>query len=57
MQDIYKHKGYKDRADYLDSLADEYSVSKMLVYSLADMLGPSEDFDGLVSMIEDVAYM
>jgi hypothetical protein len=57
MQDIYKQKGYKDRADYLDSLADEYGVSKMLVYSLADMLGPSEDFDGLVSMIEDVAYM
>lgn len=57
MQDIYKQKGYKDRADYLDSLTDEYGVSKMLVYSLADVLGPSEDFDGLVSMIEDVAYM
>ena len=57
MQDIYKQKGYKDRADYLDSLADEYGVSKTVVYSLADVLGPSEDFDGLVSMIEDVAYM
>lgn len=57
MQDIYKQKGYKDRADYLDSLTDEYGVSEMLVYSLADMLGPSEDFDGLVNMLEDVAYM
>ncbi len=56
MQDIYKQKGYKDRADYFNSLADEYGVSKMLVYILADMLGPSEYFDGLVSMIEDVAY-
>jgi hypothetical protein len=57
MQDIYKQKGYKDRTDYLNSLADEYGVSKAVVYSLADVLGPSEDFDGLVSMIEDVAYM
>lgn len=57
MQDIYKQKGYKDRTDYLNSLADEYGVSKAVVYGLADILGPSEDFDGLVSMIEDVAYM
>lgn len=57
MQDIYKQKGYKDRTDYLDSLADEYGVSKAVVYRLADILGPSEDFDGLVSMIEDVEYM
>ena len=54
MQDIYKRKGYKDRTDYLDSLADEYGVSKMLVYSLADMLGPNEDFDGLVNALEDM---
>jgi len=57
MQDIYKQKGYKDRYDYLESLAVEYGVSKILVYILADTLGPSEDFDGLVNMLEDVAYM
>lgn len=54
MQDVYVHKGYKSRSDYLDSLADEYGVSKMLVYSLADMLGPNEDFDGLVNALEDM---
>lgn len=54
MQDIYKQKGYKDRESYLNSLADEYGVSNMLVYSLADMLGPNEDFDGLVNALEDM---
>ena len=52
--DIYKQKGYKNRNEYLDSLAEEYTVSKMIVYSLADMLGPSEDFDGLINALEDM---
>ena len=51
---VYKQKGYKDRYDYIESLADEYGVSKMVVYSLADMLGPSEDFDGLRNALEDM---
>lgn len=51
---VYKQKGYKDRYDYIESLADEYGVSKMVVYSLADMLGPSEDFDGLINALEDM---
>ena len=52
--DVYRQKGYKDRYDYIESLADEYGVSKMVVYSLADMLGPSEDFDGLLNALEDM---
>lgn len=51
---VYKQKGYKDRYEYLESLAYEYCVSKMIVYSLADMLGPSEDFDGLINALEDM---
>lgn len=54
MPDIYTQKGYKDRCDYLDSLAEEYGISKMVVYSLADLLGPSEDFDGLINVLEDI---
>lgn len=54
MPDIYTQKGFKDRYDYLDSLAEEYGVSKMVVYSLADLLGPSEDFDGLINALEDM---
>lgn len=52
--DVYRQKGYKDRYNYIESLADEYGVSKMVVYSLADMLGPSEDFDGLINALEDM---
>ena len=48
---VYEINGYKDRQDYLDSLADEYGDN---VYYLADMLGESEDFDGLVSNLEDM---
>lgn len=52
--DIYKQNGYKDRYDYLDSLAEEYGVCTDAVYSLASMLGESEDFDGLVNALEDM---
>lgn len=52
--DVYKRNGYKDREEYLNSLAEEYGVSKMVVFSLADMLGPNEDFDGLINALEDM---
>lgn len=48
---IYQKQGYKNRKDYLDSLAEEYGDN---VYALADLLGPSEDFDGLVTNCEDM---
>jgi hypothetical protein len=49
----YTTKGYKDRDDYLASLADDRGIDMMAVRMIADMLGPSEDFDGLVSELED----
>lgn len=52
----YTEKGYKNRADYLNNLADEYGVDKYTVYALADVLGPNEDFDGLVSELEDFEF-
>lgn len=54
MSSIYTNKGYRDRDEYLESLANEYGVSELTVYSLADMLGQSEDFDGLISALEDM---
>lgn len=47
---VYEENGYKNRQDYLDSLADEYGNR---VYIIADLLGPTEDFDGLVTSLED----
>jgi hypothetical protein len=54
---IYKNRGYEDRDDYLKNLADEYGVDPMVVNEIAGMLGPNEDFDGLVSELEDLEYM
>jgi hypothetical protein len=49
----YTANGYKNRDDYLSSLADDRGIDSMAVRMIADMLGPSEDFDGLVSELED----
>lgn len=54
-ENIYQENGYKDRKDYLNSLAEEFDIDKSIVYSLAHMLGESEDFDGLVTSLEDYA--
>jgi len=51
----YTEMGYSSRRDYLDSLADEMGVDRTTVYAMAQMLGPSEDFDGLVTSLEDYA--
>lgn len=52
-EDVYKRNGYINRKEYLASLSDEYNVPIFVVYDLASLLGPSEDFDGLVNAIED----
>jgi hypothetical protein len=53
----YKSDGYKDRADYLASLVKDFGVDMSAVSMIAEMLGPSEDFDGLVNALEDFADM
>jgi vacuolar-type H+-ATPase subunit D/Vma8 len=50
---IYTDNGYTDRAEYLDELREEYGE---LVDILITVLPASEDFDGLVSELEDAAY-
>lgn len=55
--EVYKRKGYANREEYLRGLAEENGVELDVVLAIASMLGPYEDFDGLVSMVEDVAYM
>lgn len=51
---IYTEQGYKNRKDYLDSLAEDYGIDRHTVYAIASMLGPNEDFDGLVSNLQDI---
>jgi hypothetical protein len=54
---IYTEHGYENRRDYLQSLADEHGVELTVVYTLASLMGPTEDFDGLVTELEDYVYL
>jgi len=50
--DIYLANGFQDRDDYLDSLREDYGDAVDL---LTSVLPASEDFDGLVTALEDMA--
>ena len=52
---IYTDKGYENRKDYIQTIADDYGVDLFQVVELATLLGPEEDFDGLISMIDELA--
>ena len=52
-ENIYQENGYANRDDYLTCLSEDYDVSIEDVYSLAEILGENEDFDGLLSSLED----
>jgi hypothetical protein len=47
---VYTDNGYANRAEYLDSLREEYGE---LVDVLITVLPASEDFDGLVTELQD----
>lgn len=52
---VYTDNGYKNRKDYLKNLADEMGIDTDTVFMMASVLGASEDFDGLVTSLEDMA--
>ena len=55
---VYKIAGYQDRTAYLESLAIQYGTDYHTVKDLADFLGENEDFDGLLSALEEMGdYM
>jgi len=47
----YTNNGFKNRTDYLNSLKEDYPSNA--VDLLSDILGPNEDFDGLVTDLRD----
>ena len=53
---IYNENGFANRKAYLIDLADSYGLDQSIVFALADMLGSTEDFDGLVNSLEDIQY-
>ena len=52
---IYQEHGFSGRRHYLRCLAEDYGVELEVVLALANVLGPSEDFDGLVNALEDAS--
>lgn len=55
MIDVYAEHGYKSREHYLSSLAEEFGLDEEVVYMTANLYGPNEDFDGLVTTLQDYA--
>lgn len=51
--DIYKEHGFETRREYLADLADNLGLDLSVVLPIAELLGESEDFDGLVNTLED----
>lgn len=51
---IYTDEGYKNRKDYLETLAEDYGVPVENVFAAASMYGSIEDFDGLITALEDM---
>ena len=52
---IYTDNGFTSRRDYLESLADDFGIDPSVVFMLAGLLGAEEDFDALVTELEDYA--
>jgi len=56
-ENMYQANGFKNREEYLSDLADQYGVPAYVVFSIAEMLGEIEDFDGLIVELEDHSSM
>ena len=41
------------RKEYLIGVAEDYGLNRNDVFAIADLLGESEDYDGLLSMLAD----
>ena len=57
IENIYEKNGYKNRINYLESVADQFGVDLMIVSSMAEVLGENEDFDGLISQLEELPIL
>lgn len=57
MSNVYTSNGYKNRKDYLMSVAEDYGLPYNTVCTIAYALGENEDFDGLISELDDYVDM
>lgn len=54
MSNVYIENDYENRDDYLRCLAEEYGLNLDDVKLVADTLGEEEDFDALVTTLQDM---
>ncbi len=43
----------KQRLEYLTEVSEDYDVPLNIVLQVAELLGEGEDYDGLISMLQD----
>ena len=49
----YLRQGFQNRGEYLRQVAEDYGLPLWKVWQVADLLGPNEDFDGLLVSLPD----
>lgn len=57
MPNVYQRNGYQNRKHYLKRMAEDFGVQPQVVFSLAELLGPDEDFDALPQQLDDYSSM
>ena len=53
LKQALENNGYSSKEEYLQELAEENGFDIDTVYMVADLLGDSELFDGLVTALQD----
>ena len=51
----YLRQGFKNRADYLYAQSLAFGLPLKMVKSAANLLGPIEDFDALLVMLDEMS--
>ena len=50
---VYQEYGCNSREEYLEGVAESFGLPLDTVRSMAEILGPDEDFDGLITSLDD----
>lgn len=54
MTNEYRLCGFENRREYLEAVAETYGAELDAVLTIANLFGPDEDFDGLLSEVADM---
>ena len=57
VENVYQEHGFLNRDNYLQMLAFDYDVDEDTVFELASIHGEEEDFDALLTLLDDYVMM